>query len=137
MTGDEFIQKWQDIEMPPQDSFSIWGVDRWRECRDTLSAYLADLSTVLRVEDEAELARIEERAAKLRASMGAKPAVLHSAGPAPTYPAPAKPHNPVSETDWGMGIGGREKPIDPAEFRQELADLRDRTTEKRARRGNA
>lgn len=42
---------------------------------------------------------------------------------------------PLSETDAGRGTGMREKPIDPAEFRAELADLRDRTTEKWARRG--
>jgi hypothetical protein len=47
-----------------------------------------------------------------------------------------KPHNPVDETDWGMGVGGREKPQNPTDFRNELADLRDRTTEKRARRGS-
>lgn len=46
-----------------------------------------------------------------------------------------KPVDPVSETDWGQGVGGREKPIDPQAFRDELSDLRDRTTEKRNRRG--
>lgn len=47
----------------------------------------------------------------------------------------SKAGDPVSETDWGQGVGGREKPIDPQEFRDELSDLRDRTTEKRNRRG--
>jgi hypothetical protein len=77
----------------------------------------------------AEIGQLRARLSQLEARLGV------AAAPAPK-PAPEKPHNPVDETDWGMGVGGREKPMAAGDFREQLADLRDRTAEKRARRGN-
>lgn len=76
-----------------------------------------------------EIGQLRARLSQLEARLGVVPT------PAPVSPKIPKPHNPVDETDWGMGVGGREKPQNPTDFRNELADLRDRTTEKRARRG--
>ena len=75
----------------------------------------------------AEIGQLRARLSQLEARLGVAPT------PAPK-PA-TKPHNPVDETDYGQGVGGRERPQDPTDFRNELADLRDRTTAKRARRG--
>lgn len=76
-----------------------------------------------------EIGQLRARLSQLESRLGV--------APAPVLTKPAKPYNPVDETDWGMGVGGREKPQDPTDFRNELADLRDRTTEKRARRGHS
>lgn len=80
-----------------------------------------------------EIGQLRSRLAQLESRLG----VAAAPQPKPAAPASTKPHDPVSETDWGNGVGGRERPIDPTDFRNELADLRDRTTEKRARRGGS
>lgn len=46
----------------------------------------------------------------------------------------SKPHDPVSETDWGQGIGSRNPPQTLSEFNGELAALRDASVAKRAKR---
>jgi hypothetical protein len=76
-----------------------------------------------------EIGQLRARLSQLETRLGV------AAAPAPVAPKAPKQPNPVDETDYGMGVGGRERPQDPTDFRNELADLRDRTTEKRARRG--
>lgn len=111
---------------PPPRDFS--DLEAWRAFRDDTYSLLQQLDKLMEEADKTELARLQARMASLQSRLGAQP-------PPPAPPSKPKPHNPVDETDWGMGVGGRERPIDPTNFRNELADLRDRTTEKRARRG--
>ena len=79
-----------------------------------------------------EIGQLRARLSQLESRLGVAPT------PAPGIASVvAKPHNPVDETDWGMGVGSREKPMAAGDFREQLSDLRERTTEKRARRGLA
>lgn len=127
MNDQDFLREWCALTNAPGDFSDL---ESWREYRDSAAKLVSDLDARLRSADEAELARTQAKAAELQRRLGMKPAAA-----IPAIPAAKKPHNPVDETDWGMGVGGREKPINPTDFRDELADLRDRTTEKRARRG--
>lgn len=113
----------------------------WTEFKDTedhygelLRRFEAQLDTK-RQEAESELDQLRVRLMQLEARLGSKPAL--TAASIPSIPAARKPHNPVDETDWGMGVGGREKPMAAGDFREELASLKDRTTEKRQKRGSA
>lgn len=130
MTDQDFLREWSALTGAPNDFADL---EAWREYRDSAAKLVAELDQRFRSADEAEFARLQAKSAELQKRLGMKPAPVG----APSAPGATRPHNPVDETDWGMGIGGREKPIDPTDFRAELADLRDRTTEKRARRGAA
>lgn len=126
MTDQDFLREWSALTNAPEHFSDL---EAWREYRDSAARLVTELDARLRAADEAELARAQAKAAEIQKRLGMRPASVA------VTPAAPKPHNPVMETDWGMGVGGREKPIDPTNFRNELADLRDRTTEKRARRG--
>lgn len=117
---------------PPSD---LDDISAWRAFRDQMQPAMEKLNECLRVADEAELAQLRARAAQLESRLGSKPAP--TATSIPSIPAARKPPNPVDETDWGMGVGGREKPMAAGDFREELASLKDRTTEKRQKRGAA
>lgn len=128
MTDQDFLREWSALTNAPEHFSDL---EAWREYRDSAARLVTELDARLRAADEAELARAQAKAAEIQKRLGRPVHTILQ--PAPD--APLKAHNPVMETDWGNGVGGREKPIDPTNFRNELADLRDRTTEKRARRG--
>lgn len=71
-----------------------------------------------------EIGQLRARLAQLEARLGVK-----------EVPQPAKPASPIDETDFGRGVGSRMPEVSAGAFRSELAELRDRTTEKRRRRG--
>lgn len=109
----------------------------WAEFRDTedhyaelLRRFEAQLDTK-RQEAESEIGQLRARLSQLESRVG----VAKAPAPVAAKSVSSKPVDPVSETDWGMGVGGREKPMAAGDFRDELASLKDRTTEKRARRG--
>lgn len=79
----------------------------------------------LRGELESELDIARTRVKELEAA-------LHMGKPA----APSKPaESALSETDYGQGVGRDDRGDQSAEdFRDELAELRERTQSKRARR---
>jgi hypothetical protein len=121
--------------------------DEWTAFNDVEEHYesmLNDFAQRLaaqRQEAAGEITLLRSRLAQLESRLGA------TSTPEPKPATSIKPARreidangivappPLSETDAGRGTGMREKPIDPVEFRNELADLRDRTAEKWARRG--
>lgn len=85
-----------------------------------------------RVYGLAELEQARTRVAELEARLNMKPAPA-SVAAARTQPQFQQP-SPLSETDYGAGIGrDHDSAVTLDEFRDELAELRERTREKRAR----
>jgi hypothetical protein len=119
--------------------------DEWTAFNDVEEHYESMLNdfaqrlAVQRQEAAGEITLLRSRLAQLESRLGAtptpepKPAAKPARREIDANGIVAPP--PLSETDAGRGTGMREKPIDPVEFRNELADLRDRTAEKWARRG--
>lgn len=81
--------------------------------------------TQLRAEAENELAQMQE----LVARMGGKQMKPVQAKPVTVSPVA----DPISETDWGNGIGGREPEMSREDFQDELAEIRERSAAKRRR----
>lgn len=130
-------------------------IEAWRAFRDQQRAALDQLDAILRRQDEAELARMQAQMSALQARLGKPP--VHTTGfiqqaetirpgaavtvnlpkPRPEIDADGIVARPsYADTDAGMGIGGgRERPMTHEQFNAELAELRDRTTAKRARNG--
>ena len=124
--------------------------DEWTAFNDVEEHYESMLSdftqrmAAQRRDAEGEIGQLRARLSRLESRLGV------AKEPARPTPPPVSSQKParreidangivapplLSETDAGRGTGMRERPIDPTEFRNELADLRDRTAEKWARRG--
>lgn len=99
-----------------------------------------DLLAQQRADEEAELAELQARAAALQVKLGLQRSQDLAAAsiPPPVRPPPtARPSREGGDTDFDMGISYAEPAQDGADFRAELADARQRSTERRAaRRGH-
>jgi hypothetical protein len=142
MNDRDFLREWSALTNAP-DNFS--DLEPWREYRDSAAQLVEALNARLRAADEAELVEAQAWVAALQSRVGVRPTPPPLPSQPPEYPA-VKPRREIdangivaspsyAETDAGRGVGIREKPIDPVDFRNELAELRERTADKRARRG--
>ena len=91
-----------------------------------------------------EIELLRARLSKLESGLGVAKDPVRPIPPPASSLKPARPEidangivapPPMAETDAGRGVGMRERPMNPVDFRNELAELRDRTAEKWARRG--
>lgn len=127
MTDQEFMADWLKLLDAPDDFEDL---EPWQEARERMRRLLPALDARLRAADEAELAQVQARAAAIAARLGVSAPQARPAAPA----RPAREPQPIDETDAGAGIGNTpEGDVSRADFRSELASLRDRTTEKRRR----
>lgn len=102
---------------------------------------LAEQLNALKDAARAELAELRKRVAELEAIVGPEAAPFVATGVSALQQAAmittGKPIDPISETDFGMRTpsdGGGNGNATLEEFKDELADLRLRTADRRARR---
>lgn len=109
----------------------------WNEFVDVRARMLALLSKFecallnKRVAELTELEQARQRVAELESRLSISKSPTVTAQSAPSKPADSA----LSETDYGQGVGRDDRGDQSADdFRDELAELRERTQSKRARR---
>lgn len=135
MTDDDAIETIQDVcAMRSTDAgletlATSYGIERLRAAHALMSELLPIVERIVCDADERELDEARARVAEIEKRLKKVPA------PRAESP-PSAPLSDYAQTDAGMGIGGgREPEMSAQDLRDELAELRERTREKRARRG--
>lgn len=97
--------------------------------RDKCMAEYDERLSGLTLAAECELAEAERKVKAIQSALYGDDFVQKPKRPAPI------PANPISETDAGNGIRETQDNMSAADFRDELAELRERTQAKRRRLG--
>lgn len=109
---------------------TTYGIERLRAAHELMIELMPIINRILHEADERDLAEARARVEAISRRMGR----LADPLPRPESP-PSQPLSDYAQTDAGMGIGGREPEMSAQDLRDELAELRERTRERRARRG--
>lgn len=111
-----------------------FGLARLRACHELLMHWAPIVASYVRAADEQELAAARARVAEIEKRLG-------RADPKAAPAVPERARSDYEETDAGRGIGGSardEESVDgigAQDFRNELAELRERGRAKRRQRG--
>jgi hypothetical protein len=112
------------------------GIERLRAAHTLMGELTPIVGTLLRDADEKELADARARVAEIEGRLKITPKTVvfntDHLMRAESKPSPAL--SDYAQTDAGMGIGGREPDMAAQDFRDELAELRERGAAKHRRR---
>lgn len=146
MTPDQFLSEWKSLLTTAPKTLEPIGP--WREVFEQLSRLRDFLNERLAVADTEELEKLRARVAQIESRLHPNDVRIPNAGtaaaplpipqPQKAKPQPGSPKfDPISETDYGMGVGGRssEPPMSADDFVNELHALREHSVSKRRARG--